>query len=211
MPEGQITGIELAKPKDAISALKLFWKVEVTDKNRDRGSIRADLSGSVQQVLLPESRATPPDWLNPDRIMEALSRTAKEYGPDRKLTSIAFSDTRMTFVGEDAQHPGELVELELTNEGYSRSIMRVFPVQGKPFTLADLHALTAQKISALKAQTLALIKRPDWPVTDIGIERSGWSRKGAITIEMRAFDPRPHNWGRVVYDLDGAVLDLAKG
>jgi hypothetical protein len=211
MPEGEVTEIELSKPVDAISGAKLSWKVEVKDKNRETGSIRADLSGSVQQVVLPESRATPLDWLSPDAIMAALSRTAKEYGPHGKLTSIEFGDTRMTFVCQDPQHPGELVEMELTSKGFSNSIARPFPVQGKPFTITDLQVLTAPKISAWKAQTLALIKQPDWTVTNISIERSNWSRKGAITIEMRAFHPRTHNWGRVVYELDGAVVDLAKG
>jgi hypothetical protein len=211
MPEGQVTEIELSKPVDAISGAKLSWKVEVKDKNGEMGSIRADLSGSVQQVLLPESRATPLDWLSPDAIMAALSRTAKEYGPHGKLTSIEFSDTRMTFVCQDPQHPSELVEMELTSSGFSNSIARPFPVQGKPFTITDLQVLTAPKISTLKAQTLALIKQPDWTVTDISIERSSWSRKGAITIEMKAFHPRTHDWGRVVYELDGTIVDLTKG
>jgi hypothetical protein len=183
----------------------------MTDKNREIGSIRADLSGSVQQVLLPESRATPQDWLSPDAVLSALSRTAKDYGSNRKLTSISFAGTRMSFVGEDPQHAGELVEMALTSEGFSRSIAPPFPIQGKPFTIADLQGLTAEKIAALKAQTLVLIKHPDWPITDIRIERNSSSRKGAITIEMSAFHPRTHNWGRVVYELDGTVVEQAKG
>ncbi len=211
MPEGEITEIELSNPIDAISGAKLSWKVEVKDKNREMGAIRADLSGSVQQVRLPESRATPPDWLGPDAVVSALSRTAKDYGPNRKLTSIDFSDTRMTLVCEDPQHAGELVEMALRNDGFSRSIAPPFPIQPKPFTIEDLKALTPQKIAAFKAQALALIKEPDWPITDIGIQRSDWSRKGAITIEIRAFHPRTHNWGRVVFELDGTVVDFTKG
>src|SRR5262249_12018376 len=70
MPEGQVNEIMLTKPLDPVEAPKLLWKVEVIDKNRETGSIQADLSGNVQQVRLPESRAAPPDWSAPDKVIE---------------------------------------------------------------------------------------------------------------------------------------------
>jgi hypothetical protein len=80
-----------------------------------------------------------------------------------------------------------------------------------PFTLADLSSLSAEKIASLKAQTLARLKPLDYPIEDIYIERNGASRKGGVTIEMRAWEQGPaHRWGAVVYDIDGAVVNVMK-
>jgi hypothetical protein len=216
MPEGQVNEIVLRKPLDPVDAPKLLWKVEVVDKNREKGSIQADLSGNVEQVRLPESRAAPPDWSAPDNVMEALSLIAKKYGANAKLSSISFQDHVVTFTVEDPRHPDEYIGMRLTKDGFAasispaRSLADVVTMDGKPFTIADLQSLTAQKIAGLKTRTLALVQHPDWPSPDVGIERSRFSRKGILSIVIATHHPRTHDGARVVYDLNGAVVDVWK-
>jgi hypothetical protein len=216
MPEGQVSDIVLTKPLDPVDAPKFLWKVEVTDKNRETGSIQADLSGNVRQVRLPESRAAPPNWSAPDKVMEALSLIATKYGANAKLSSVSFQDHIVTFTVEDPAHPGEFAGMQLTSGGFTRSIgparsiSDVILMDGKPFTIADLGALKASKIADLKTRTLALVKHPDWPAPDVSIERSRFSRKGILSIGMATHHPRTHDGARVVYDLDGTVVDIWK-
>jgi hypothetical protein len=211
MPDGRIAGVELNMPTAAIGAPVLVWRVDLADRTEERGWIEADRSGIVTQVHLPESRVKPADWLEPAAIMEALARAARDYGAQRQVRSIHFSRKEMTLAGEDPRAPRETVEIKLTDEGFSRSGMSPFGTGGAPFTLADLSPLSAEKIASLKAGTLARLKPLDYPIDDIYIERNGASRKGGVTIEMRAWEQGPvHRWGAVVYDIDGAVVSVMK-
>ncbi len=228
LQEGQITGMELKRPEDAVSGAALSWKVKGKAKNEETGSIQTDLSENVQQV----HPAPPRDWLTPYSINAALSRMVEEYGPYVKMTSIEFSNTRVTFVAEDPQHTGEFVEMELTSEGFSRAASRPSSTPAKPFTIEDFQTLDEYFMGAgrhlhrqgepftlwdwgIVADRLSYLAHygfdHGWSLTNISIQRSGWSRKGGVTIEMRTSYFRTHDWWRKVFELDGTTLDSTKG
>ncbi len=60
MPHGRVTAIELSKelskPASGTAAPVLLWRIEVTDRNDDKGFILADTAGVVKQVMPPQRR-----------------------------------------------------------------------------------------------------------------------------------------------------------
>ena len=56
MPEGRVSDVTLSKPTNRAGPMMILWKVEVTDKNNDKGFILADTSGAVKDVTPPQSR-----------------------------------------------------------------------------------------------------------------------------------------------------------
>jgi hypothetical protein len=212
MPEGQITGIDLSIPTDTAGTPQPVWRVDMTDRTGERGWIKADRAGAVLQVKLPEGRAKPTDWLEPAAMMNALARAERDYGAQRKVRTIRFSRDSVTLTGEDPQRPGALADMRLTDEGFSRS-SAIGPslAPGAPFTLADLSSLSAENIVKLKSGAIARLKPLDYPIEDIYIERNAASRKGAVTVEVRAWEQGPaHNWGAVIYELNGTFVTVVK-
>jgi hypothetical protein len=218
MPQGRLQGVELRKRAEGLRDPMLMWNVEITDSNGEKGSVLADVAGAVKQVLLPESRRKPSDWLDPATVVAAFDKIAREFGPDAKLIEVLFHDHKVRISAEDPRRPGQPIDVILSDTGFSRFGSGAFAMAaamwGKPrtFTIAELEALTPQHIADLAASTVARMNLPNVQVTRITIGRNNMdpSPRGNITIEVRALVP-PFNapippGGRVVYELHGKVV-----
>ena len=215
MPEGAVTDIVLEKPTDRPGSPTLLWKVEVTDPktqknflfNSDKGTIFADTSGAVKQVLPPESRRKPSDWFDPATVEQALRRIDQEFAGG-KFGVISFSNRDVTITAEDSNAPGGVAQVFLSAEGFRRFGTAGIWGSMKPFfAMADLKAITAQKIAELETETLTRLKMPPKTLSRITISHhnTDLSPRGNVTIEIRAETPGGSG-GWVVYELDGTIV-----
>ena len=218
MPQGALSGIELRKNAEGVGDPAVLWKIEITDRNGEKGSVLADAAGTVKQVLLPESRRKPSNWLDPATAIDAFARIGKEFSADARLVEIVLDDDSVRIGADDPRQPGQLVDVYLSDKGFRRfgsgGFAMAAAMWGKPrtFTIAELAPLTAERIADLAAKTVARMDLPNVQVTTITIGRNNMdpSPEGNITIEIRALVP-PFNapmppGGRVVYELDGTVI-----
>lgn len=218
MPQGTLGGIDLRKSAEGVGAPVLLWKIEIVDANGEKGSVFADAAGAVKQVMLPESRRKPADWLDPAAVADTFARIGKEFGADAKLVEIYFDDDKVRISAEDPRQPGQLMDVLLSDSGFRRfgdgGFAMAATMRGKPrtFTIGELAPLTAQRLTDLEAKTVARMNLPKVQVTSISIGRNNIdpSPKGDITVEIRALvppfnAPRPPG-GRVVYELDGTAI-----
>src|SRR5262249_8411336 len=77
-----------------------------------------------------------------------------------------------------------------------------------PFAIADLHALTAERIAALEADAVKRLGLPPKSISTITLARDGMdpSPRGNVTVEIRAEERPGGRGGRVIYDPDGTVI-----
>jgi hypothetical protein len=216
MPRGRLSDIGLKKSAERVGNPIIQWQIEVTDDNGDNGSVFADTGGSVKQTLLPAGRRKASDWFDPATMVDAFTRIGGEFGSGAKIAQLLFYDDYVRITAQDPLKPAELIDVDLSDQGFKRhgsvfAAARLLPGT-RPFTIAELAPLTAERIADLEAKTLARINLPKAQITNITIGRGNMdpSPKGNVTIEIRALVP-PFNapippGGRVVYELDGKVI-----
>ena len=211
MKTGKVTSIDLTKPTDGVGKLVPLWKIDIEDNNRERGTYVADTKGLTKQVLLPKSRRAPIDWLNPGTAAETLERIGQEFGPGAKFQEIMFYDQHVSIGAQDPRKPGEVMQVLLRDEGFSRFGTVMFPgSRQNDFTLEELK-LSKDAIAAALEKTLAEMKMPAGSIHRITIGRGNMSasRKGGVTMEVRA-EAKGVGSGWVVFELDGSVLGVMR-
>ena len=172
MPDGRVTGAEVSRPTTGVGAAVVLWHVEVADRNREKGSIDADVKGAVKQVTLPESRRPALDFYDPATMVAALARIGAEFGAAAKFAEINFMGDKVIITAQDPRQPGEFAQILLTQTGFTRfGTPSMFAMAHKPFTLADLQPLTQQKLAALKSATLSRLTMPPKSISNMAVER----------------------------------------
>ena len=208
MPDGRVTGAEVTRPTTGVGAAVVLWHIEVTDRNREKGTVDADVKGAIKQVTLPESQ--PPAA----RLLRS-GHHGRGAGPDRrgvgaaKFSEISFMGDKVIITAQDPRKPGEFAQILLTQTGFMRfGTPSMLAMMGRPFTLADLQPLTEQKLAALEAATLSRLTMPPKAISNITVSRGSMdpSPRGNVTIEIRAEERPFGRGGRVNYELDGTVL-----
>ena len=210
MRSGRVTSIDLTKPTDGVGMPAPLWKIDI-EENRERGTYVADTKGVVKKVLLPESRRQQIDWLNPGTVADTLARIGQEFGPNAKFQQIMFYDKHVSIGAQDPRKPGEVMEVLLRDDGFSRFGTVMFPGRRQnDFALGDIK-LSKDALAALLERTLAEMKMPAGSIQRITIGRNNVeaSRKNNITVEIRA-EARGVGSGWAVYELDGAVIRVMR-
>jgi hypothetical protein len=217
MPQGRVSDITLSKPTQGVGTPILLWKIEVTDRNGEKGMVLADTAGALKQVLLPESRRKPINWLDPSAIVDGFARIQQEFGNGAKFAELSFSKDKVSIIAQDPRQPGQVSNFFLTDKGFDRfggafAAFAMMHAQDRPFAIGDLASLTAAKIAELEGRTMAQMHLANIQVTDVTIGRANMdpSPQGNVVVEIRALVP-PFNapmppGGRVVYELDGRVI-----
>jgi len=209
MPKGRITDVEIRKPTGGVGTPVLLWTVAVTDPDREKGTVTADVTGAVKQVVLPESRRAPIDWYDPATMVEMLARIGREFGADAKFSEITFMNDKIVITARDPRQPGELVQVLLTKEGFARfGTPSMLAARSQPFALSELVPLTVAKLADLETGTLKRLTMPPKSIASITVGRGNMdpSPRGNVTIEIRAEERPFGRGGRVNYELDGTVL-----
>jgi hypothetical protein len=209
MADGRVTGAEITRPTTGVGAAVVLWHIEVTDRNREKGTVDADVKGAIKQVTLPESRRPPLDYYDPATMVAALARIGEEFGAAAKFSEISFMGDKVIITAQDPRQPGEFAQILLTQTGFTRfGTPSMFAMAHKPFTLAELQPLTAQKLAALESATLSRLTMPPKAISNITVSRGSMdpSPRGNVTIEIRAEERPFGRGGRVNYELDGTVL-----
>ena len=211
VPQAELADIQLEKPTNGVGAPALVWTVDFTDTNGERGSVLADAAGTVTRVLLPKSRRKPVDWYDPQTMVEAFAQIDKEFGAGAKFSEIGVNEYGVFLTMPAPAEPSKFVEFRLNEEGFSRDYgpPPMYATTDATFTMADLAPLTAKQIGTIEAQTLASLKLAPRNLGHIDLGRVNWdpSPKRNVVLEIGAGDNATGRNGRVVYELDGTVIN----
>jgi hypothetical protein len=209
MPQGSVTGIEVSKPVNPIGPSIVLWKIEVTDRNKEKGYVLADIAGAVRQVMPPQSRRKQTDWYDPTTMSDTFTRLGVDFGKDRQYAQIMFFNDKVIVTAQDHMQPNVSRDITLSDNGYDRAgTPSILAANAVPFRIGDLNALTAERIRDLEAKTLDTLKMPPKTISSITIGRASMdpSPNGNVTIEIRAEEKPSGRAGRVNYELDGTVI-----
>ncbi len=213
MPKGRITSMEATRPTTQVGGPTLVWEVEVTDTDGSKGIVKADQTGAVTDVILPESRRPPMAWLAPDGIRVTLGRIAKSFGANARFTEISIDDEKASVVAEDPLKRGENAQFIVDATEISRF---GFPFDKHvhaetAFTLEEAASIDAGHIKAMEDETLRRMKLPDAHVARVTFSRGNvfvQSPRGLITVEVRLDRADGNSGGRVTFDAEGRVIDV---
>src|SRR4029078_10705518 len=100
----RVTGAEVTRPTTGVGAAVVLWHIEVTDRNREKGTVDADVKGAIKQVTLPESRRPPLDFYDPATMVAALARIGAEFGA-AKFSEISFMGDKVIITAQDPRKP----------------------------------------------------------------------------------------------------------
>ncbi len=210
MPSGRVTSINVKKPSDSVGTPVPIWSVTI-EQSGERGEYYADVNGAMKTVSLPPSRRKPANWLEPGAIADALGRIVQEFSPDSKFEEIRFYDSYVKIDAQDPRKPGELMQVNLREQGFSRWGSVMFPKRREDdFPLQDLR-LAKENIPAMLERTLTELNMPAGRFTDviIGRHNAEKSRSKGLTVQIRA-EARGVGAGYVVYEADGSVIKAVR-
>ena len=74
----------------------------------------------MKQVTPPESRRAPIDWYDPATMVAMLERIGREFGAEARFAEIMFMDDKVVITARDPRQPGELAQILLTKDGFTR-------------------------------------------------------------------------------------------
>jgi hypothetical protein len=216
VPQAQVTRIAIEKSSAGPGEPVLAWTVEVTEPSGEVTSVVADAKGTIQRVVLPESRRPKIVWMDPATLAGAISRIGTIFGPNAKIASIVADDRAGRITVDDSANGGRPASFDFTADGVSRAgITFSLASTGPRFVVADLTSLTEQKIATLETDALRKLgesKKVYLESVSIG-PHPFVSEAGARAIEVRVRDVPEDSasagYGWIVYDFDGHVLDFS--
>ena len=186
MPKGRVEDIKISRPAEGVGAPPLLWEIQITDPNNDKGTFIADVTGATKRMKLPPGRRQPIDWYDPATMVSMIDRIGREFGSGAKFFQLMFMDDKVVITATDPRPPSEPVQVLLTENGFTRfGTASMFAIKSRPFTLAELQPLSAEKLTELKASTLRRLTMPPKSVSSIIVARSfvDPSPRGSVTIE----------------------------
>jgi len=216
VPQAQVTRIAIEKSSAGPGEPVLAWTVEVTGPSGEVTSVVADTKGTIQRVVLPESRRPKIVWMDPAALAGAISRIGTIFGPNAKIASIVADDGGGRITVDDSANGGRPATFDFTADGVSRAgISFSLASTGSRFGVTDLASLTEQKIATFETDALKKLgesKKVYLESVSIG-PHPFVSEAGARAIEVRVRDVPEDSasagYGWIVYDFDGHVLDFS--
>ena len=216
VPHAVVTRIAIEKSSAGSGEPVLAWTVEVTEPNGEVTSVIADTKGTIQRAVLPESRRPKIVWTDPAALAGAISRIGTIFGPNAKIASITADDRGGRITVDDSANGGRPATFDFTADGVSRAgITFSLDSTGPRFGVADLASPTEQNIATLEVDALKKLgenKKVYLESVRIGLHPFV-SKAGARAIEVRVRDVPEDSaraeYGWIVYDFDGRVLDFS--
>ncbi|MGV1013574.1 MAG: hypothetical protein ACOYB4_01235 [Methyloceanibacter sp.] len=215
---GKIVRLKAERLVTGLRAPQLSWIVDVEDAEGEKGRVIADTSGTILEVIEPESRRPKLDWLAGSTIRATLDRIFAKFPKDTKFRTILINDERGNVEVEDPLKPGELAsfivdDTEITPFGTAFPDEFLDMGSGPPqrFTAEDMAGYDAATLDTLKQRTLERLGLKDGKIFRLTFERGNVfvpSPRGHVLVEIRADPPRGRNGGRVTYEPDGTELDV---
>jgi len=153
--------------------------------------------------------------MDPDALAGAVSRVGTIFGPNARIASIVADDRGGRITVDDPANGGRPATFDLSADGVTRAAITFsFASTGPRFGVADLALLTEQKIATLEAEALKKLGESKTVYLEsVSIGPHPFVRSaGARAIEVRVRDAPEDSvraeYGWIVYDFDGRVLDF---
>jgi hypothetical protein len=214
-PGASIKYMKAQRATDRPGDREVLWYIDLKQADGQEGDIVANVKGEILDVVLPESRrvAAGP-WLAPATIVRTLARIGKEFGAGARFSEIFIDDEKATVQVEDPQEPGKMARFVVSPERTMR-FGTLMPWENeldpaKAFTLADIAALSEERLAELAERTLAHMKLDGAEVYRYTISRTPFmaASDGSPVVEVRAGKDNGWVGGWVVYYLDGTEVDV---
>jgi hypothetical protein len=212
---GRIVYVEISRPSSAVSAPEITWEmnVESADDSSVEGHVSFDNHGNVLSTRYPRGKGPKLDLLQAASYAPALDALSKAVGTHAAIVELAFWPDKLLITTKDPQKPDALVVLDYRGESVGRSIMPPleWPTFG-PDWFFDLSQ--AQPIAAhwaeLQQDALSRLGLTEGKVERVTIskQRLEMPRNDRLLVEIRAEAGKRD--GRVVYDLNGKVVEIIK-
>jgi hypothetical protein len=213
MPQAHVTRIGIEKSSTGPGGPVLAWTVEITDPSGEVTSVVADTKGTIQRVVLPESRRPKIVWLDPATLAGAISRVGTIFGPNARIASIVADERGGRITVDEPTNGGQPATFDLSADGVTRAGFTFsLDSTGPRFGVADLASLTEQEIATLEAEALKKLgKSKTVYLESVSVGPHPFVHKaGARAIEVRVRDVPEDSvraeYGWIVYDFDGRVL-----
>jgi hypothetical protein len=210
----RVQALRVAKSSEQPGGPVLVWRVELIEPSGDTTSVLADAKGTIQRVILPESRRPKPKWLDAATIADALARIAPAFGRDVKVASIAFDDRGGRITLDDPSQGGRAATFDFAPDTFTRATISFsFDSTGPRFVVGDVASFNAPKITALQTEAMKrLAGQRTAYLESVRIGAHPFVRRaGARAIEVRlrnlAEDSAQAEYAWIVFDFDGRVLD----
>jgi len=213
LPGGKVGLVKLTMPASGIGGPALQWEIniEAADDRAVEGYVAFDNQGQIVSTHYPPGRGPKLDMLDAASIAPALDALKSALGEHAAVTELEFSNERLMVTTRDPKTPDGRLVFEYRGEALARSIMPPFdwPTFGPDwyFDLASVKPVAALW-QEMARDTLARLGLADGKIDRVTISKQKlfMPRNDRALVEIRAEAGRRE--GRVVYDLNGKVVDI---
>jgi hypothetical protein len=215
LPGGAIPYVEISKPNHGVGEPAIEWEINIrsaTDSSV-QGYVDFDDVGNVLRTRYPAGKGPKLDLLQDASYTPAFEAISKALGPHAPVVELMFRPDGVMITTRDPQKPDSLVVFDYRGESIERSSMPPvdWPTFGLDwfFDLAQAQPVAAH-LGALQQDALTRLGLADGKIEQVTISklRLYMPRNDRLLIEMRAESGKRD--GRVVYDLNGKVVDITK-
>jgi hypothetical protein len=213
LPGGKIGLVKLTKPASGVGAAQIEWEINIqaAGDSAVAGYVVFDVKGNVLNTHYPPGKGPKLDLFDPASYASAFDGMTSGLGQHAQMVELVFWPDKVLITTKDPQKPDGLVVFEYRGESLTRSIMPPldWPTFG-PDWFFDLSQ--AQPVGARWAQlqqdALTRLGLTGGKIERITISKQKlfMPRNDRVLIEVRAEAGRRD--GRVVYDLNGSVVDI---
>ena len=215
LPGGTIPYVEISRPSSGVGEPAIQWEVNVrsaTDFSVE-GSVVFDPKGNLLRTRYPSGKGPKLDLFEAADYASAFAALSHSLGEHAAIVELRFDSDRLLATVRDPKNPSAQTVLEYHGEALTRSILPPldWPTFG-PDWFFDLSQ--AQPVGArwgeLQHDALGRLGLADGKIDRITISKQKlfMQRNDRVLIEVRAVSGKRD--GRVVYDLNGKVVDIDK-
>jgi hypothetical protein len=215
LTDGRIVYVEISSPGSAVATPEITWEMNVESANDSSvgGHVVFDNKGNVLSTRYPRGKGPKLDLLQAGSYAPAFDALSKAVGAHAAVVELAFWPDKLLITTKDPQKPDDLVVLDYRGESIARSIMPPldWPTFGPDwfFDLSQAQTIAAHW-SELQQDALSRLGLVDGKIERVTIskQRLEMPRNDRLLIEVRAEAGKRD--GRVVYDLNGKVVEIFK-
>lgn len=213
LPGGKVGLVKLTKPASGVGGPILEWEINIAsaDDHAVEGYVTFDGTGNIIRTHYPPGKGPKLDFLDAASYAPTFDGLSKGLGAHAPVTELEFWPDKVMITAKDPQKPDDLVVFEYHGESLSRSIMTpmMWPTFGPDwfFDLSQAQPIGA-RLAQLEQDTLSRLGLTGGKIERVTISKQKifMPRNDRVTIEIRAEEGRRE--GRVVYDLDGKMVDI---
>jgi hypothetical protein len=214
LPDGHIPYIEISRPARAVDP-DITWEIHVESAgdSSSAGFVDFDNKGNVVNTSYPRGKGPTVDLLQAGGYQAAFDALSKALGPHGAAVELEFWPEKLLATTKDPQKPDALVVLDYRGESLARSVMQPlsWPTFGPDwfFELSQAAPIAAHW-AEWQQDALTRLGLPDGKIERVTIskQRIEMPHNDRLLIEVRAEAGKRD--GRVIYDLNGKVVEIIK-